>query len=164
MKKNLKYSLFLSSIILSGLSMSQNTAQADQTKTITSLPLYSNLSLQNEFNGRMLNGSFSAFFKYENHWQYKDIGVVNDRTGRIVLSVHNGGPEALEWTAAVYNDTTHQMLADYRRFEHGKNGMIINFDKGVANVGDRLSLMFSNDNFPRDQGFLQVYGSYMTAP
>lgn len=73
--------------------------------------------------------------------------------------VINGGPESLKWTAATYNGRTGERLSEFVKFQHRSKKMNIPIDKSKVCLGDNIFLKFDNDNFPDDQGFLQIYGT-----
>lgn len=110
---------------------------------------------------REISGQFNLTF--QRPWQQIRVnaGTVEQRINGIMLSVRNGGPQSLSWSVMVVNNRTgQQVLADWAEFKHGTNALRLLFDRNAqVNIGDSLSLVFTNNNFPSNSGPLTIYGS-----
>lgn len=164
MKKLLSYSLLLSSVVLSGFSLSQMEALADQTEVPTAFSSASHFNKENNHK-REIGAFYNVTFRYPDNLIYVDAGTVEDFIpGQIILSVENGGPEALVWTAAVINERTGTRISEFVKFTHGYNALHIPIVNSDVRIGDPLTVVFNNDNFPEDQGPLQIYGGIFAMP
>lgn len=61
------------------------------------------------------------------------------------ISVTNGGPVSLIWTAAIKNTTSDVIISDYTPFIHGETGLTIKIYEDSISEGDDISVILHNN-------------------
>jgi hypothetical protein len=70
--------------------------------------------------------------------------------------VTNGGPNSLEWTAAVLNERTNAVISDYHPFIHGNTALKVSIWENSIIEGDKLSLILHNNS---GRGSITIFAS-----
>jgi hypothetical protein len=62
------------------------------------------------------------------------------------ISVTNGGPDSLTWTAAIKNNTSDEVISEYTQFIHGAKGLTVKIFEDSISEGDDISVILHNDS------------------
>lgn len=156
----------LTSLAVVGLSSTQLEVHASQNDknvySSTELQSFStniNNPLTFNKNNKSIKGPFDVLFHKPNDTRLVEAGTVEILVPNgISLSVINGGPQQLTWTAAVFNDTTNKLVSSYIKFDHNYDRLSIPIEKSKVKLGDKLSVAFNNDNLPPGALSNRIYG------
>ncbi|HHD1574535.1 TPA: hypothetical protein ACN1M8_002218 [Enterococcus faecium] len=152
MKKMNLFMFFGMACLLLGVSLS--TTQVDASVKYTSKVKQE--SFQRSL--RSIGENFNVVFTRPTQQIVQQAGTVEYVVPNgILLRVTNGGPTSLNWSAAVRNNRTGAYVSNWVSFQHGTTQLRIPFNnKNAIRLGDSLSVVFTNNNFP--QSTSQIYG------